>query len=466
MPVIFTKRSVSLQARLNVSITFGCDHFLYQLKNPLNGMNILMIFRNNPLETSGAVTLDLFNDFKNKGHTVKLLVNKYDPSYPAGVISMETHYLFWKNKVINKLQRMFRLINKKPTDDKYHFHEVDEEKVFYSTNSILRTAGMKPDVIIILFAKNFVNAKNIYELNVQTKAPVYWMMYDTSPLTGGCHYSWDCSGYQGTCGRCPGLFSSDPNDITHKNLVYKKKFLDKTDISIVLASEWQSLQVARSTLFKDRTIHKILIAINPEVFKPVSKEVSHNKFSIPLEKKVIFFGAYNLDHERKGMHYLLEALLILEKMLSNDPALKSKIVLLIAGLEVDKIKNQLPFPNIDLGMLDNNYGIASAYQAADIFACPSVEDAGPSMINQSIMAGTPVVSFAQGVSLDIVTTGVTGYRAKLKDSHDLARGMYSILSMNEAELAKMKKNCRDMAMDLFHPEVSTNKWLTILNTSN
>ena len=425
-------------------------------------MNILMIFRNHPFRASGAVTLDLFNEFKAKGHNVKLIVNQYDATYPEGIISMETYYLHWKNRGIKKIKRMLGLEKKIPTAKKYEFHDIDQQKKIYNTGKILKKANIKPDAIIILFANNFINSKNIYELHQITGKPVYWMMYDTAPLTGGCHYSWDCLGYQNNCGKCPALLSDNPNDITRKNILYKKEYMDKTDISIVLASEWQYLQVVKSMVFKDRPIHKILIAINPDIFKPVPHEISRQKLGIAPGKKIIFFGAKNLADERKGFKYLLEALKILNASLENEPAIKKDVFLLLAGEDIGEVKNDLPFEYMNLGMLDNAHGIASAYQAADIFLCPSVEDAGPSMVNQSIMCGTPVVSFAQGVSLDIVINNKTGYCARLKDSNDLAKGLYDILKMTDAESMKMRNTCREIALELYHPEVSTNHWLKIM----
>jgi glycosyltransferase involved in cell wall biosynthesis len=425
-------------------------------------MNILMFFGNHPLKTSGSVSLDLFNGFKKRGHNVKLLVSVYDKAYPEGVISMETLFLSYKDRVIDKLKRIFKIDQKKRlTDRKYHFHEIDEKRMFYATNQFLKKSKIKPDAIIVLFAKNFLNAKNIFELNTKTKAPVYWMMYDSAPLTGGCHYSWDCKGYQNTCGNCPGLFSSDPFDMTYQNLLYKKKYFDQTDISIVLASEWQYLHTIKSTLFKNQPIHKIFIAINPELFKPVPKEIVRKRLGIPTARKVIFFGANYLGDERKGMQYLVQALTILKRSLTND-ALRGNILLLIAGEEVDKLSDQLPFEYFSLGVVDNGPGIASAYQATDLFVCPSIEDAGPSMINQSLMCGTPIVSFAQGVSLDLVISGQTGYRAKLRDSEDLAEGILSILRMTDTDYCKMKNNCREKAMELLHPDVNISRWLEIL----
>jgi glycosyltransferase involved in cell wall biosynthesis len=417
-------------------------------------MNILMIFRNNPYEASGAVTLDLFNEFKAKGHNVKLLVGQYNANYQDGIISMETYYLFWKKKIINKLKRIFGVNIKIKTNKRYHFHDIDLQKTFYRTSDLLKKAKIKPDAIIVLFSNSFINAKNMYELNKITGKPVFKMMYDTAPLTGGCHYSWDCIGYQKECGNCPGLYSNDPNDITHKNIIYKKSYFDKTDINIVLASEWQYRQALKSTIFKDRPIHK-----------PVPKEISRKKVCIANEKKVIFFGAKSFNDERKGFKYILEALNILKVLVANDSELMGKIFLLMAGEDTEKLKNQLPFENMNLGMLDNNYGVAAAYQAADVYICPSIEDAGPSMVNQSIMCGTPVVCFDQGVSLDIVINGKTGYRAKLKDSADMAKGIYEILKMSETEHMNMKNNCRELAIELFHPDVSIKKWIKILEAN-
>ncbi|MEO7294336.1 MAG: glycosyltransferase, partial [Ginsengibacter sp.] len=321
-----------------------------------------------------------------------------------------------------------------------------------------------PHAIIVLFAKNFINSKNIYELYKKTNAPVYLLMYDMAPLTGGCHYAWDCKGYQHNCGSCPGLFSSDPFDITFRNLRYRKNYHDKTDLHIVTASEWQYRQTKASTLFKNGRIHKILSSFNQEIFIPVDKDHLRNKLGIPPNKKIILFGANNCYEKRKGMKYLLDSFKILKELVSMNKNLENRVLLLIAGSGFDK-KDLLPFDYYDLGQLDNHLGIASAYQAADIFACPSLEDSGPSMINQSIMCGTPVVSFEMGVAIDLILNGKTGYRAKLKDTQNFANGMYSILNMTDAEYKEMANTCRQLALKLYEPSVNINNWLKILNSN-
>jgi glycosyltransferase involved in cell wall biosynthesis len=429
-------------------------------------MNILIINNSNPFYSSGIVGLDLFKEFQKKGHSVKLLVNEYAPDYPDEVISMESFYIFWQKKICNKIKK---ILNLKPninnTDPKYRFHELNEKKLYYTTKLLLRKSKIKPDIIFVLFAKEFLNAKNIYELDQRTHAIIFWLMYDMAPFTGGCHYSWECKGYQNNCGTCPGLYSSDPNDLTYENLLFKRNYINKTNIQIITASEWQYRQAKNSSLFRNKPIHKILLSIDPSVFKPINKEEIRLKFGIPSEKKVVFFGSVGLTDERKGISYLIESLKILkEKTTSTNPEIEKDILLLIAGDRFEGIADSLSFRYLYLGLLNNTFGIASAFQAADVFVCPSVEDSGPMMINQSIMCGTPVVSFEMGVALDLVETGKTGYKAKIKDSFDMAQGIYDILTLDSEKYNDLSNNCRDRALRLCSPEVHIGQIWNIIKT--
>jgi glycosyltransferase involved in cell wall biosynthesis len=423
-------------------------------------MNILIFNIYNPLIESGIVALDLFNQLKSSDHEVKMLVNRYDKNYPEGIISMESSLSSSLRKLIykfewrfNKIKQILKLKGKYQRDTDYRFFQLDEKKQIYKTDSFLKIVDVKPDIIIILFAKGFINVKNIYELYIKTNAKIFWLMFDMAPFTGGCHYAWDCKGYQESCGNCPGLFSSDPFDISYDNLIYKKAFLDRIDIQILAGSEWHYKQAKMSTLFKNKPIHKILLSIDSTVFKPVDKGELKMAMKITANKKIIFFGAIGLTEKRKGMRYLIESLNKLKEIIkSADSDLGNNIILLVAGGDFDEIADLLPFESKYLGYLDNSYGIASAYQVSDVFLCPSIEDSGPMMINQSIMSGTPVVSFEMGVSLDLVITGETGYRARIKDSSDMAQGIFNILKLNSNDYNRLSVRCRDLAMKLYSAE--------------
>ncbi|HEY5124202.1 MAG TPA: glycosyltransferase [Ignavibacteria bacterium] len=125
-------------------------------------------------------------------------------------------------------------------------------------------------------------------------------------------------------------------------------------------------------------------------------------------------------------------------------------MLLIAEREIEAIADSLPFEYLYLGYVDNTFGIASAFQAADVFVCPSIEDSGPIMINQSIMCGTPVVVFEMGVATDLVETGITGFRAKNKDVQKCHMEFVRFYQWNEINIYSSQKIAENLLLNNFH----------------
>lgn len=416
-------------------------------------MNILIISTQNPFKTSGIVAYNLYNGLKDEKNNVKVLIKEYAEFNSEDFVSMEKSFDLIKKKWKYRYERVLArlgITNKiDRTNPDYHVQDFDQTIQYYSSKEILKKIKFQPDVIFYLFQQNFLTAKNLYELNKLTGAKILWYMMDTAPLTGACHYSWDCKGYISGCGKCPALYSDKAKDQSSVNFKYKNKYLSKTDIEIIAATEFQMKKALSSGLYGNKPIHKILLSIDPDVFSFIPKKQAKEKFSISSDKKVIFFGGTSINNNRKGMKFLIEALRILREDFNQK---NDNLLLLVAG-NSNELFNSLLYEHRHLGLLANNEQLASAYQAADIFVCPSIEDAGPMMINQSIMTGTPVVSFEMGVALDIVITGKTGYRAKLKDSFDLAKGINTILELDNKTFLQMCLNCRELALKTCHPKV-------------
>ena len=77
-------------------------------------------------------------------------------------------------------------------------------------------------------------------------------------------------------------------------------------------NRWLTKQLKHSQLFKHKKIHEIMLGINPEIFKPISKKDMMSiklKYHLPINKKIIFFGASSLNEMRKGFSYLIKAYL-------------------------------------------------------------------------------------------------------------------------------------------------------------
>jgi glycosyltransferase involved in cell wall biosynthesis len=71
------------------------------------------------------------------------------------------------------------------------------------------------------------------------------------------------------------------------------------------------------------------------------------------------------------------------------------------------------------------------------------------MIPEAMLCGTPVVAFNMGGAGELITPLITGYMAQLRDSADLAQGVFHVLSASD--LPRMRAACRDAAVRLHDP---------------
>ncbi len=432
-------------------------------------MKILILTSAHPYKKAGIVALDLYNGLKEiKGNEVKIIVREWDKYTDKNIIPIDTSlHEFWRRiwdirrRIIKKLLKVLfgYKINEEPkvkTNPDYCVQGVDQTITFFQTKKILKRAGFRPEIVIVLFMSSFISFKNLNEIFKLTGAPIFLYLMDMAPFTGGCHYAWDCNGYTDKCGYCPALYSENQNDQSRVNYLYKKKYIESTNIIPVSGTEWQNIQLGKSSLFKNKRKLKALLPINENQYFPYNKIEKRHELGFPFDKKIVFFGAFSVDEKRKGFNYLIEALNILSKTVEDS----SMIHLVIAGNNNQNLKYIFPFSYTFLGYLDHNI-LPAVFQSADIFVSPSIEDSGPMMVNQSIMCGTPVVTFEMGVALDLVQNGETGYRAKLKDSNDFAIGIKYILDLNDLEYRDMSTKCRETGLSLYQSNNIAKEWMEI-----
>nr|WP_295923788.1 glycosyltransferase [uncultured Dyadobacter sp.] len=344
----------------------------------------------------------------------------------------------------NSFHKLLRRIDKKRLTDKlfaydYYFYNKYERYTVASARKILALMPSNPDVIFIHWTTDFVNSKVISELKRLTDAKIFCLLIDNAPLTGGCHYPWKCLGFTTDCSNCPAILSDDYKWVAAQNLAFKKKYLpDATGVITFSESDYQ--RTLKSALFRDRPVGKFMGYVDETLFRPGDKTEVRHSLGIPRDKKVLFFGASSLSEKRKGMQLLLEAL----AMIKQDD-----LYLLIAGASTSLEDNE---NTKYMGYLSENE-LIKAYQAADVFVCPSIEDSGPMMINQSIMCGTPVVAFDTGVAQDLVINGKTGHRAAVGDVADLASGIKAMLTLDRVNYGKLSSECRALALKMCSRDV-------------
>ncbi len=391
----------------------------------------------------GNLSFSLMNELANRGHNVRIVTDYYTENHPnIRSYYKQTRSFFRKN--IGRIQIFFSGYLKRPkVNNRYYFQDIYEPVTFRRTSRLLRLAGFTPNAIFVHYNQGFVNSKNLSELSRTTGAPVFIHLIDMAPLTGGCHYAWDCKQYLNRCGNCPALKSSKKSDLSTRIFKYRKRNFSKANIRIIAATEWQLGQAKQSGIFKNNPINKVLFGFNELYFKPaLDKKSIRAKYGLPTNKFVILFGASGLEEERKGIKHFIEAINILV-----ENGLGEKIHILLAGKAESNFLEKLKVNYTLLGYI-NVDDLIRAYQISDVFVSASIEDSGPSMINQSLLCGLPVVAFNMGAAPDLVINNVTGYKAILKDSNDLANGIIQIIKLNELEYESLSKSCRSFAIEM------------------
>ena len=414
-------------------------------------MRVLIITSSNPEKTSGRVAIDFMNALKIHNVEVKVLTKKYEVyldksiSYVENRLESYRKWLFMlPSRLINRILRTFNISLKYKTDSKYCDHGFDIRKTEFPTGRIIaEVSGFNPDAIIIMFMQNFLTFQNLFELQETYNVPIYIYLMDMAPMTGGCHYAWNCDGYKFNCGSCPALYSQNPSDQSAINFSYKKDLVTRGDFVPIAASSWQKQQLENSSLFRHSKKGFILSPTDENLFKPVLKDYARSAFDINQDKKVIFLGSVNYASERKGSIEAAMTLRHLSTIMSIEE--RSNVEILVTG-SLKPTFEDFGFKVNFVGNLDYN-SLVMAYNASTLFLNSSIEDSGPTMINQSIMCGTPVVCFEMGVAADLVINGETGYVAKLGNTMDLANGILSILKLGDLDYEKYCQNCRSIAID-------------------
>jgi glycosyltransferase involved in cell wall biosynthesis len=340
-------------------------------------------------------------------------------------------------------KRLLKYKTKKSTDSlSYYLISLKEKRFYFSTKKILSKIPFAPDLFLYVHPHIFLCSRNLYELNKQTGAPIFNIPVDMAAFTGGCHYTNGCTRFESECGSCPGLYSSKKYDVTYKTLKYKSKYISQTEICL-LANEWTLRQARKSSLYLSKPCFKLDIVINEKLFKPCDKTAVREKYNMPQDKSVILFGASNINEARKGFIYFQDALNELYQEMTEEE--KNAIVVFIIGNSQENIKELIPFDSYLSGRIQPEL-LPEIYSLSDVYVSSSIQDAGPMMVVQSMMCGTPVVAFEMGNAEDFIVNGKTGYKVALHNAEELKNGIKLLLNKTKAEKKQISENCRNVAL--------------------
>ena len=284
------------------------------------------------------------------------------------------------------------------------------------------------------------------------KAPIVWSLHDNWAFTGGCHVMWDCDKYKKSCGSCPMLGSEKENDLSRKVFLRKKTTYAKiNNITIVGLSNWMAQCTRESTLLQNKNVVCLPNPIDTNAFQPVDMEITRDLLHLPLDKKLVLFGAMDATSDvNKGFKELQECL---NQLNIHD------VELIVFGSSQPKEVQSFKFPIHYMGHLHDDVTLKLLYSAADVTVVPSRQEAFGQMATESMACGTPVVAFGHTGLLDIVDHKKNGYLATPLDAEDLAKGIEWVLAHNTYE--ELGVSAREKVLKSFDAKIVSKQYIEL-----
>lgn len=295
---------------------------------------------------------------------------------------------------------------------------------------------------------------------IQTGKPVVWTLHDTWPFTGGCHYPGSCGGFTSACGNCPLLKTPAENDLSAHQHARKEKMYANAAITFVGCSNWMKEMADKSSLVRKDLKHSVRQVFNPvdvNIFSPANKEEVRKQLGLPLNKKLVLFGAANVFDPRKGANLLLRSL---KNLNATRPHLRKEIELVAFGKNVEAFQWQSPFLIHTFDVVTGQANMARLYQAADVFVLPSMQDNLPNTVVESLACGTPVVAFNIGGVPEMVKHQQNGFLAAPDKWKNLGEGILYILDNHD----ELTSNAREFAVNNFSPEIVASRYTEIYHS--
>jgi glycosyltransferase involved in cell wall biosynthesis len=305
------------------------------------------------------------------------------------------------------------------------------------------------DVLNLHWVAGFVDYAKVFS-SFGKRIPIVWTLHDMNVFTGGCHYDEGCGKFVESCGACPQLGSHDEHDLSREVWRRKKKVferLEKNDLHVVADSRWLAGEAFRSSLLRKFPIQTIHYGLDTTVFIPRDKCHVRGALGIPVDARVVMFGAELLSIRRKGLGTLVEAL--------KSAAADEKLLLLSVGRRMPELGGTIP--QMHFGHVNSDFFLSLLYSAADVFVIPSLQEAFGQTALEAMACGTPVVGSSVGGIPEIVQDNVTGYLVPPSSPVKLRETVLKLLH-DPNKRAEMSANCRRFVLEGFTLEAQARRY--------
>lgn len=305
-------------------------------------------------------------------------------------------------RVVGSLRaRLLTLLGKLGViDTSYAMFGIEKSPVDLS--DIQQAVGSRvPTAFIFYWLSYFINFETILKLRqVYPKIPFVFVCLDEAFLTGGCHYSSGCLGYQQTCSNCPATSLTFLKRWVKQGFQQRQALVSAINPIVIYPTSNIMHMGKKSTILKNtRSLVMPLGAISNSELNSVTDAICREQLNGKDKKEKVTLLVRSSSEYRKGCDLFVSAIKL---MGDRMPDLRARLEVISIGdktlmnAQINKYVN-----HVDMGYVSRE-DLMSVYQNTDVFIVTSREDGGPLMINECVALGIFVISTPIGVADDLI----------------------------------------------------------------
>ncbi len=424
-------------------------------------MNILILSTHSPKYRAG-LGYDVMTALKNAGHSIDFIckIASEPLNHSFTCLLPESRYKRLLRTIIPKRLVKFvkRLIGIKPTsvndaypdliiNNGYEIHYLYEDKEGDVMKKLLDQIDKDYDLVITLWWFSMLTSTSLKKIYDKLKCPIMILSIDMAPMTGGCFYFNSCRNFENECLNCPAMIDCGRDkSIAERpriNYLIKRDNYNYMNCAF-LGNSWMNSFAKASHLFDNAYIFKIGCIIDEHDF--CLADPIHVRNELGLNGKSLILFARSSAEPRKGCDFLIHSVASIWNDMTNQQKIQFAMVT-VGDDYIEKGLKMFNIPCVNLGIV-NREKLIKLYQASTYFLSPSIDDAGPSMVNQSIMCGCPVVCFDNGTAMDVIKDGISGFKSEAIDQQGFDDALQrAIAYFRTTGFAKIRESSREMAID-------------------
>jgi glycosyltransferase involved in cell wall biosynthesis len=406
---------------------------------------------------AAIATIRIHEGLLNLGYDSNLLTLEHSKK------SIKQHYMYdgtiksdlpvypilsFKNLVIEKFFKKYEKKRKKYLDELSYRKQLKTPVKYGSFNSfslfsypdscyditsleIFKNA----DLIHLHWVSEFIDIPSFFS---QIDKPIVWTLHDSNPFMGGFHHPDDLS-----------KNIKSHNVIENEIRLIKYKYLKSVNkLKVVSPSIWLREDAKKSIIFNDREVILNRNGVDKNRFRIKNKINCREVLNLPIDRKIFLIISSDLNDYRKG----------LDIVYGSISEIRSDALFLFCGSNFifDESINVKYF-----GEVFDEELLSILYSAVDFTIIPSRLDNLPNILIESMMCGTPVISFDVSDFRLIFQDNKFGIIVNKMSSESLASEINNILSN---EIIFNVNEIRDYALTLFDIDNTCFNYVSVYNS--